>query len=46
MDNDFIGSINVQKETLLDEVLIGNIDREEYVNRVGRLDDDIKVVYL
>jgi hypothetical protein len=43
-DEDFMNSIFILKDGLLNDLLEGRIDREEYTYKLGQLDEKLKVI--
>ena len=43
-DEDFMNSIFILKDGLLNDLLDGRIDREEYAYKLGQLDEELKVI--
>lgn len=43
-DEDFMNSIFILKDGLLNDLLEGRIDREEYAYKLGQLDEELKVI--
>ena len=44
-DQDFMDSIFILQDGLLNDLLEGRINREEYTYKLGQLDEDLKVIW-